>query len=439
VIKGKQLSKFTTLKNKTMKKIVSSLLALMLLVSPKIKAQFYSIPNCGAQGVGHSIFFINSDTGYVAGESNGKGVIQKTTNGGTSWTNSYTSSSNLEWVEDVTFTNPSNGCAVGWNGSILTTNNGGATWTRQTIPAVNHFNSVCFPTASIGYAAGVGSPQGPIYKTTNGGTTWTAQTSNADSSLRSIFFLNADTGYAFGNNDVVKTINGGITWVRSNNAYPISDPDAEHLEMFCTNANTCYLPGAPPQVSTNGGSTWGALGLPFLPTFETYYITAINFTSASTGFAVGAIIDMQNSTFTGTLLKSTDAGQTWYDITTTANYDSLQNSRVLSSVKFPNAQVGYTTGMSGIVLKTGNAGGVTGIAKYNTQNSIVHIYPNPAQNKITIDANDVADVKLFDVLGKQIFSTKTNDVDVSNFNDGVYFIQVQTKQNTTTQKIMIQH
>ena len=67
------------------------------------------------------------------------------------------------------------------------------------------------------------------------------------------------------------------------------------------------------------------------------------------------------------------------------------------------------------------------------------IYPNPANNKIIIDANDVVDVKLFDVLGKQILHAKQNDVDVSNVNDGVYFIQVQTTQNTTTQKIMVQH
>ena len=72
-------------------------------------------------------------------------------------------------------------------------------------------------------------------------------------------------------------------------------------------------------------------------------------------------------------------------------------------------------------------------------NNNIKIYPNPANNKITIDANDILDVKLFDVLGKQITATKTNDVDVSNLNEGVYFIQVQTKQNTTTQKIIIQH
>ena len=74
-----------------------------------------------------------------------------------------------------------------------------------------------------------------------------------------------------------------------------------------------------------------------------------------------------------------------------------------------------------------------------SNNNAIKIYPNPSNNKITIDANDVIDVKLFDVLGNEIISTKQNQIDVSNFNDGVYFIQVQTKQNSYTQKIMVQH
>ncbi|MFI5141287.1 MAG: T9SS type A sorting domain-containing protein, partial [Bacteroidia bacterium] len=80
----------------------------------------------------------------------------------------------------------------------------------------------------------------------------------------------------------------------------------------------------------------------------------------------------------------------------------------------------------------------TDIKQVSTTNQL-NIYPNPASNKITIDANNILDVKLFDVLGKQITSTKTTDIDVSNFKDGIYFIQVQTKEGASTQKIIIQH
>jgi Leucine-rich repeat (LRR) protein len=90
------------------------------------------------------------------------------------------------------------------------------------------------------------------------------------------------------------------------------------------------------------------------------------------------------------------------------------------------------------VPANGNACAVAGINKFS-ENTQLKIYPNPANNKITIDATDVAEVKLFDVLGKQITSTKQNQMDVSNLPEGVYFIQVQNNQNTATQKIIIQH
>ena len=100
----------------------------------------------------------------------------------------------------------------------------------------------------------------------------------------------------------------------------------------------------------------------------------------------------------------------------------------------------YTAGTTANIIMNCSTGTVSGINnKIDNNNLQLKIYPNPANNKITIDANDVIDVKLFDILGKQITSTKTNEVDVSNLTNGVYFIQVQTKQNTSTQKIIIQH
>ncbi|HXU27044.1 MAG TPA: T9SS type A sorting domain-containing protein, partial [Bacteroidia bacterium] len=74
-----------------------------------------------------------------------------------------------------------------------------------------------------------------------------------------------------------------------------------------------------------------------------------------------------------------------------------------------------------------------------SNNTQVKIYPNPAQNKITIDATDVVDVKLFDMLGKQITTSKENQIDISNFTNGIYFIQVKTNTSMSTQKIIVQH
>jgi len=85
------------------------------------------------------------------------------------------------------------------------------------------------------------------------------------------------------------------------------------------------------------------------------------------------------------------------------------------------------------------ANSITNGIKNNFYNEQIKIYPNPANNKITINANNVVEVKLFDVLDKQIINTKDKEIDISNFNDGVYFIQVLTNQNRYTQKIIVQH
>jgi hypothetical protein len=76
-----------------------------------------------------------------------------------------------------------------------------------------------------------------------------------------------------------------------------------------------------------------------------------------------------------------------------------------------------------------------------TQNQL-KIYPNPASTILNVEflmPSETADIKLFDVLGKEILSTKQREIDVINLSNGVYFIQVKTNQNTYTQKIIVQH
>src|SRR6185437_6295427 len=97
--------------------------------------------------------------------------------------------------------------------------------------------------------------------------------------------------------------------------------------------------------------------------------------------------------------------------------------------------VDYQSGTVRVVTNVAQAG----IPAYNTQNSIIKIYPNPANNKIIIDETNVVEVKFFDVLGNEITTTKQNQIDVSNLPNGVYFIQVQTSTGISTQKIMVQH
>lgn len=67
-----------------------------------------------------SVCFIGKDTGWVVGEA---GLILRTTNQGASWDQQESHTSN--GLRAVYFTSAQKGCAVGYNGTILTTTTGG--------------------------------------------------------------------------------------------------------------------------------------------------------------------------------------------------------------------------------------------------------------------------------------------------------------------------
>ena len=57
-----------------------------------------------------------------------RGLILHTEDGGQTWHSQQTNT--LSWLEDVSFTDPQHGVAVGSNGTILRTEDAGETWKR---------------------------------------------------------------------------------------------------------------------------------------------------------------------------------------------------------------------------------------------------------------------------------------------------------------------
>lgn len=76
------------------------------------------------------------------------------------------------------------------------------------------------------------------------------------------------------------------------------------------------------------------------------------------------------------------------------------------------------------------------------QNLEVNVSPNPVNDILTIDVmGDLAkELKLVDVLGNVVYTGKGGNVDVSGFNNGVYFLIAEDKKgNLLNQKIMVRH
>ena len=68
-----------------------------------------------------------------------------------------------------------------------------------------------------------------------------------------------------------------------------------------------------------------------------------------------------------------------------------------------------------------------------------NVYPNPAQDFVTVESSDADYVEVVDVYGRVMFSSEMNEtvkVDMSEFASGIYFVKLQANGATSVQKIM---
>ena len=181
--------------------------------------------------------------------------IYSTTDLGSSWTIVYsdtmhnTNGINHRMINEMYFSDPATGYAVGGNGLFLKTYYYGSSWLNGSISPGTNLTTVHFNSADIGYVNNAGG----IYKTSDAGTNWSAQNITMLSIIHSIKFANDTLGYALGEAGIYKTINSGqlnnmtqLNHEAGPSFYPnpfsdqanmdITLPDAEHavLSLFDT-------------------------------------------------------------------------------------------------------------------------------------------------------------------------------------------------------------
>lgn len=218
---------------------------------------------------------------------------------GTNWTRRSTPAATANTTfEQVAFTSPDQGWAVGQGLAIITTSNGGATWTTQVSPSGQYslFDLTC-PGTTVCYAVGDG---GRIRRTTNG-TSWTTISSPTSSALWDVECVSTSVCYAAGiNGTIVKTTTGANptpTWTVQS-----SGTSTDLQAITCRSASHCWAVGVNGvmRVTTDGGTTWtaGSSG-------TTDSLWRIRMFSSGTGYLVGS----------GGVAKTTDDGATWTPLT----------------------------------------------------------------------------------------------------------------------------
>jgi uncharacterized repeat protein (TIGR01451 family) len=100
-----------------------------------------------------------------------------------------------------------------------------------------------------------------------------------------------------------------------------------------------------------------------------------------------------------------------------------------------------------IITNTFHTQFVATLAVDEFENGSFVFYPNPASNFVTIslkdNSNSISSITVYDLLGKMILQKTANDavttdtVDLSSVNSGIYFIEVQTENNTKVVKKLI--
>ncbi|MEO8761334.1 MAG: T9SS type A sorting domain-containing protein [Bacteroidia bacterium] len=136
-----------------------------------------------------------------------------------------------------------------------------------------------------------------------------------------------------------------------------------------------------------------------------------------------SVYNWQNSLSGATYLSSNNDARPWSKPTQTTTYYVTKIC--------PNNNVFYDTVT--VYIQT------TASIKTFMDDKEIRVYPNPAKDKIYVEGKNILEIKLSDLLGSKIISTKEQGIDVSGLNDGVYFITINADKNTSIQKIIIQH
>jgi len=397
-----------------MKKIYILLIASFLL--NYAKAQWTTLTS-STQNQLNAVFFINKDTGYIAGNrSMLPGSMLKTMDGGTTWSQI----ADCDGINSLYFLTSNLGFATCGSGYLKTTD-GGVSWTSKNITVSGTNFLTIFMTSSTNgcVVGGDGMGNGAILRTTNGGNSWDASVQGLSGGLLDLYsvsFPNPMVGYAAGTS-TVKTVDGGATW---NYFYTGFESGTTLHSVFFINSDTGYVAGCAGIAKTvDGGTNW---------TKQTSNLSncvnAIYFIDANNGFAVG------NS---GSILNTTNAGKTW-------TIQTSGTSSNLRSVFFTENNIGYAVGDGGTLLKyTVNA---TNISELFNDDKI-SIYPNPINDKFNIEIDnqkESCNLQIFNTIGQVILNKKIintiEQIDLSGQAAGVYFVKVQTEKNTVVKKII---
>ena len=312
-----------------------------------------------------------------------------------------------------------NGDPINGSFEIYITSNGGANWSllpsgNIPVPLTDEY---AFPELFqiVGNTLWFGTSRGRIFKSIDKGQNWTVSQSPLDSFTAccsggtdsgNFSFKNQDEGILRDSNFIYyKTLDGGNNWNSINTSGTIRD---YNINYVTNTANTYFQFGKDENdlrgssYSLDGGSNWIDLNNvdndPIIP-------YSVKFQSGTVGYCIGVYTNPASNTISNNIYQPK-----FFRLT-----DPQQRL-------------------------TGNALTTNSFEK----NSKISLSPNPTSGLIKIYGNAINEITIVDVLGKTVFSERFNslnetNLNISSFQNGIYFAKVSDNSGAITSMKIIKN
>jgi photosystem II stability/assembly factor-like uncharacterized protein len=381
----------------------------------------------------NAIDFPSTNVGYIVGDSS---LILKTTDGGQTWNEISATGISIPGLNpfiDVDFVTELHGFITTKHSGVFETADGGFNWTPVSLASGQCFPSTFYIDSSDHFfVGGAGCFQGAMMDEFTSGT-WTIPLLNAmlldnAETIMEIDFGDDNTGLAVVHNDLVfRTVDGGTTWDTISTAL---SPTGFLTSVKMVDNLVAYAG------YDEGGGGFGILktvdgGLTWLEELNsaTFYYPSYNCVEiASNGDVYSGATP---SSSPGGLIFETVDGVNWiYEIT----------DQSINEMASYGDDVTFAVGDSGYIVV--NVLPVT-LDVDNVDYNNLKVYPNPAQDKITLQLilADESKLKVISTAGKEIpvkitQFNGTTVLDVSEMPKGVYIIRICETDNVQNVKFI---
>jgi photosystem II stability/assembly factor-like uncharacterized protein len=238
------------------------------------------------------IDFADADNGWAVGKSS---LILHTADGGRTWKPQKSAISSEKHLFRVKAVDARTAWAVGDWGALTVTHDGGATWEDRSLGDDVVLNDVSFPDADHGFVVG---EFGTVMATSDGGKTWEKRPTGTDKTLFGVYFATPDRGWAVGIDGLIlRTTDAGRSWtVQRGVAHAEALDEVGFLDVM-KNPGLYAVSVAGKSgivvgdtgtilVSTDGGDTWSRLELPGQEGLS--WLRDVSLLPGTQGFGVGA-------------------------------------------------------------------------------------------------------------------------------------------------------